>query len=48
MAKFISGLNAVIYRPTVFPSVPTEVFDLLPEAKTNADGSVPVILSASL
>ncbi|MBT2513174.1 hypothetical protein [Arthrobacter sp. ISL-30] len=47
MAKRISGPNAVIYKPTVFPSVRTEVFDQLAEPKATADVSVSVIHPSS-
>lgn len=47
MPTRISGPYAVIFEPSVFPSVETKVFGLLAEIKANAGGTVPVIQSAS-
>ena len=44
----ISGLNALISEPSVFPSGKTKVFGLLAELLAKADGTVPLIQSASL
>ena len=48
MPTRISGLNALISEPSVFPSGETKVVGLLSELTANADGTVPLIRSASL
>jgi hypothetical protein len=48
MPTRISGPNAVTSEPSVFPSGKTKVVGLLAELLANADGTVPLIQSASV
>lgn len=48
MPMHISGLNAAITEPCVFPSLRTRVSGLISEPEANADVTVPPIQCASL